>query len=66
MTSLLAPSASQQAVRAHQSLLNQIGVVPAKVQAFIEEIEHSGGAAKICGAGAVGWDAAGMVIDLDR
>ena len=45
----------------HQ-LLVKLGVVPAKVQQFIAEIERAGGAAKICGAGSVYGDAAGVVL----
>ena len=48
-------------VRANHQLLIKIGVVPAKVQAFIESIEKAGGAAKICGAGASIGDRAGIV-----
>jgi hydroxymethylglutaryl-CoA synthase len=43
-------------------LLTQIGVVPEKVQRFIAEIEKTGGAAKICGAGSVHGDSAGVVL----
>lgn len=45
----------------HQ-LLNRIGVVPEKVNAFIDEIYQMGGAAKICGAGAISGDNAGIVM----
>ena len=54
----------QQAIRENHKLLTRIGVVPAKVQQFIGEIEAQGGAAKICGAGSVLGDAAGMVLVL--
>jgi len=49
-------------IRANHSLLRRIGVVPDKVANFISEIEVAGGAAKICGAGAVLGDNAGVVL----
>lgn len=48
-------------IRKNHRLLCQIGVVPKKVQAFINEVEYLGGAAKICGAGSVAGDAAGTL-----
>lgn len=45
-------------------LLVDIGVVPKKVQNFIDEIERNGGAAKICGAGTVEGENAGMIIAI--
>lgn len=45
----------------HQ-LLVRLGVVPQKVQSFISEIEAMGGAAKICGAGAVAGDTSGVLL----
>ncbi len=48
-------------VRENHRLLVQIGVVPEKVQHFIAEIEKEGGAAKICGAGAVGGEKGGIL-----
>jgi mevalonate kinase len=47
----------------HQ-LLVQINVVPLKVQHFISAIQQNGGAAKICGAGAVAGDNGGIVLVL--
>jgi len=48
-------------IQANERLLESIGVVPEKVQQFIKEIENSGGAAKVCGAGAVRGDNGGIV-----
>lgn len=50
------------AIRGNQRLLNRIGVVPARVSDFIAAVENRGGAAKVCGAGAVGGDAGGVVM----
>jgi mevalonate kinase len=53
---------SKQVIRANHQLLKTIGVVPEKVCRFIHDIEASAGAAKICGAGAIAGDSAGMVL----
>lgn len=50
------------AIRQNHRLLIHIGVVPQKVQQFIKDIEHIGGAAKICGAGSVKGETAGMCL----
>ncbi len=57
-------SAMQATVRDNHQLLTQIGVVPERVQQFIAEVETAGGTAKICGAGAVSGDHAGIVMVL--
>lgn len=50
------------AIRQNHRLLTQIGVVPQRVAAFIDEVEQHGGSAKICGAGAVRGQTAGIVL----
>ncbi len=52
----------QECIRLNHNLLDKIGVVPEKVNAFILDIEKLGGAAKICGAGSVKGDQAGVVL----
>lgn len=52
----------QRAVTENHQLLTQIGVVPLTVQHFIQDVIVSGGAAKICGAGAVSGEKAGIVL----
>ncbi len=49
-------------ITANHDLLNKIGVVPEHVQGFIQKIHALGGAAKICGAGAVSGSTAGIVM----
>ncbi|MEO8401733.1 MAG: mevalonate kinase [Gammaproteobacteria bacterium] len=49
-------------VRANHELLVRLGVVPQMVQHFIQDVEYLQGAAKICGAGAVSGDKAGVVL----
>lgn len=49
-------------VRENHVLLTKIGVVPEKVQQFIRKVEAIEGAAKICGAGSVAGDKAGVVL----
>jgi mevalonate kinase len=50
------------AIRENHRLLVRIGVVPARVSQFIADLEAQGGSAKICGAGSVTGDAAGIVL----
>jgi len=52
----------QEAIQRNHELLVHIGVVPEKVQNFISSIESAGGAAKICGSGAVSGNAGGAVL----
>ncbi len=51
----------QDCVRANHALLCTLGVVPTKVQTFIQALEKLGAAAKICGAGSVKGDNAGVI-----
>lgn len=48
-------------IRENQRLLEAIAVVPDKVKYFIQRVEAQGAVAKICGAGSVYGDAAGIV-----
>ncbi len=50
------------AIRENQKLLEHIGVVPAAAQAFVQEVEAIGGAAKICGAGSVKGEGGGAIL----
>lgn len=49
-------------VRENHRLLCRIGVVPPIIQTHIAALERSGCAAKICGAGSVRGDSAGMIL----
>lgn len=54
---------AQQAIKHNQSLLEQIGVVPNRVKAFIAELhQQDNTAAKVCGSGSVLGDGAGVVL----
>ena len=52
----------QSCIRENNRLLAGIGVVPGRVQEFISEVESTGAAAKVCGAGAVAGDKGGIVM----
>lgn len=52
----------QALVRENHQLLTRIGVVPERVQQFVRDLEKGGGAGKVCGAGAVAGDNAGIVM----
>lgn len=54
------------AVRDNHLLLTQIGVVPKRVQDFISKVEAGDGAAKVCGAGSISGDRAGIVMVLTK
>jgi mevalonate kinase len=58
--------AFQRSMRENHRLLAELGVVPGRVGDFVAEVEAGGAAAKICGAGAIGGDAAGMVLVASR
>ncbi|AKJ65329.1 mevalonate kinase [Kiritimatiella glycovorans] len=51
-------------VRENHRKLVRLGVVPEKVGRFVDAVEARGGAAKICGAGAVRGEAGGVVLVL--
>jgi mevalonate kinase len=51
-------------LRENHRLLCRIGVVPQKVRQFIDDVETAGGAAKICGAGAISGQNGGVVLVL--
>ncbi|MEM9601600.1 MAG: GHMP kinase [Pseudomonadota bacterium] len=51
-----------EAIRENQRLLDVIGVVPAVTREFIAAVEAAGGAAKVCGAGAVRGDNGGAIL----
>lgn len=55
------------AIGHNQQLLGQIGVVPNAVQTWLSELEaQTGGAGKICGAGAIQGNSAGVVLFLSE
>lgn len=54
--------ALQQAIRINHALLQNLGVVPDRVSNLINDLENNNFAAKICGAGAIRGDSAGIVM----
>lgn len=55
-------SSVKRTIIANHELLIKIGVVPRAVQAFIKDVQDINGAGKICGAGAVAGNNAGIVL----
>ena len=55
---------AQEAMSTNHELLTSVGVVPDRVQTFITACNQQGLAAKICGAGSIHGDSAGMVLVL--
>lgn len=52
----------QNLVRENNKLLVKIGVVPEKAQRFIADVEATGAAAKVCGAGSISGEKAGVLL----
>ncbi|MBY0377802.1 MAG: mevalonate kinase, partial [Gammaproteobacteria bacterium] len=52
----------QTAIRANHQLLTALEVVPLSIQEFIHYLEQQGAAAKICGAGSIAGNKAGVVL----
>jgi mevalonate kinase len=49
-------------MRAHEACLEALGVVPAPVRALVRQVEASGGAAKVSGAGSLAGPGAGSLL----
>lgn len=56
------PETLKAVLRDYEADLEKLGVVPAAVAEVIRAIERSGGAAKVCGAGALTGDSAGALL----
>lgn len=52
----------EKSIRENHQLLCRLGVVPDSIQKAVSELEKKGFSAKVCGAGSVEGDAAGMVM----
>ncbi len=64
--SLLSGGDPDAAITQNQRLLEHIGVVPDATKDFVKAVEEAGGAAKVCGAGAVRGDKGGtLLVRLD-
>ncbi|WP_036232459.1 mevalonate kinase family protein [Marinobacterium litorale] len=61
-TALLSGEPVMELIRANHRLLTRIGVVPAPLVRFAEQVEQHGGAAKIAGAGSVSGDSGGLML----
>ena len=59
---LTAATSAKEAISANQRLLERIGIVPELAQGFIEDLEATGAAAKICGAGSIEGDFGGAML----
>ncbi|MFA6409858.1 MAG: hypothetical protein WCW01_06790 [Gammaproteobacteria bacterium] len=57
---------AQKCIKANESLLERISVVPERVKGFIRKVEKSGMAAKICGAGAAFGNNAGILLVMGK
>lgn len=53
-------------IRANHNLLISLGVVPEKVQRFVHDLEQTGAVAKICGAGAIRGENAGVALVMSE
>ena len=56
----------QRAIRLNHKLLSQLDIVPDKIKAFIASLENQQAAAKICGAGSLVGQKAGIVLSLSH
>ncbi|WP_460131266.1 mevalonate kinase family protein [Pseudomonas sp. S1_E04] len=49
-------------IRGYQQALEQLGVVPESIRQAVRAVERAGGAAKLCGAGALSGESAGCLL----
>jgi len=61
-TALETDSCPRDSLRENHRLLTRIGVVPEAAGRFIDDVEETGGAAKICGAGSIRGDNGGVIL----